>query len=410
MTTRNMHIAMVVRSFSPHGGLELYTHRLVEGLLRTGLRVTVICEESSTALTDTNLRIVRFPPAKPGMRKSQRLEHYYGAASNAVEDHGPFDLVHSQQLPVAAADVVTFHNHTLRRMSEVGTTWENLFNRLKRSTIPAYRLRDRFDRELCSSARCLMFPSQRCRDDYYQTFGSNGELSGTPSVVAFPGADPVVAGTSEQRNANQHPDASPMTFLFVGKGYRTKGLNILLEALSILNSRNRDFRLLVAGMRLRPVQQVQLALAGLEERVSYLGYLDDLNPCFRQSSAFVMPSRMETFGMACLQAMQHGLVPIVSRVTGVSEILDNGKNALIQENHLDAHELAALMERLIDDRELLAKLRLSAAELAARTTWESTVAATLHAYELASSSSRTTPTADGTGTAPASGKRGHSDS
>src|SRR5215470_8958392 len=158
MTIQSLHIAMVVRSFSPHGGLELYTHKLVDGLLRRGIHVTVICEETDSTLAHANLKTVQFRAADPGLRKSQRLKHYYLAASEAVEDHGPFDLVHSQQLPIAAADVVTFHNHTLRRMSEVGTTLENLFNGAKRALVPAYRLRDHYDRELCLRARCLVFP------------------------------------------------------------------------------------------------------------------------------------------------------------------------------------------------------------------------------------------------------------
>lgn len=388
MTIRNLHIAMVVRSFSAQGGLELYTHRLVEGLLRHDLRLTVICEEASTTLAHRSLRIVNFPPARPGIRKSQRLEHYYRAASEAVKSHGPFDLVHSQQLPVENAEVVTFHNHTLSRMSAVGTVWENLFNQVKRSIVPAYRLRHHFDRKLCLNARCLVFPSARCRDDFYQTFGAGGLLEDTPPVVAYPGVDPEALAPSPAASSSGANLQRPLTFLFIGRGFRTKGLNVLLEAVRILASRRGDFRLLVAGMRAGPLEHANLRLDGLEKQVSYLGYQEDLDTACRLASVFVMPSRMETFGMSCLQAMRHGLAPIVSRVAGVSELLSDRENALILENHLDAHELSSLMARLMDDRVLLCRLGRAACQLAMRTTWESTVEATLNAYELALGSAK----------------------
>ncbi|HEY9870182.1 MAG TPA: glycosyltransferase family 4 protein, partial [Candidatus Obscuribacterales bacterium] len=332
------------------------------------------------------LRIVHFAQSEPGLAKRQHLLHHYRAATEAVVANGPFDLVHSQHLPVSGADVVTFHNHTTRHMRTVGTLAENLFNQAKSALVPAYRLRREFDRMLCHQARCLVFPSRRCRDDYYCTFGTAGELDGTPSVVAYPGCDPETPDWAKYPVSEETGRQEPLTFLFVGKGHRTKGLNILLAACRILLARQRSFRLLVAGMSSNSFVRASLDLAGLKQHVRYLGYQSDLDSAFRQAVVFVMPSRMETFGIACLQAMQRGLAPVVSRAAGISELLTHDENALLLDDHLDARMLASLMERLIDDRKLLLRLRNSARDLAARLTWKATAEATLEAYRLAMSS------------------------
>lgn len=386
MTSQDLHVAMVVRCFSPHGGLELYTYRLVQQLLDKQVRVTVVCQEDCGSLAHPALRIVHFAQPAPGLAKYRRLLHHYRAATEAVIANGPFDLVHSQHLPVSGADVVTLHNHTIRHMCTVGTLTENLFNQAKSAIVPAYRLRWEFDRMLCRSARCLVFPSNRCRDDYYRTFGTAGELDATPSVVAYPGCDPETPDWVKSTVSEQTGRQEPLTFLFVGKGHRTKGLNILLEACRILRAGGRSFRVLVAGMRSNSFVRARLDLAGLQRHVRYLGYQNDLDGVFGQASVFVMPSRMETFGIACLQAMQRGLAPIVSRAAGISELLTDNENALVLKDHLDAGKLASLMERLIDDSKLLLKLRNSACDLSARLSWAATAEATLEAYRVALSS------------------------
>src|SRR5262249_51974252 len=151
--------------------------------------------------------------------------------------------------------------------------------------------------------------------------GSGGELSRTPSVVAYAGTDPDVIAAEDTSIDRQKADREVPTYLFIGKGFRTKGLNVLLEACRLLSSRKKQFRLLVAGAKPRLLDLITLAFCGLEQRVTYLGYVSDLDRAFKESDIFVMPSRMETFGIACIQAMQRGLAPIVSRVAGASELL-----------------------------------------------------------------------------------------
>lgn len=392
MTALNkLNIAMVVRSFSTNGGLELYTHKLVEGLLERGHKVKVICETSNSLLESDNLSFHYLPAPPAGMAKGKRLTHYFEAASRAVRQVGPFDLVHSQHLPVSGADVVTFHNHSVHRLYKVGKRWENLVNRTKSQVLAHYRTRDEYDQLLLNEGKCLVFSAKVCRDDFYSNYG----ISETkPTVIAYPGATLAQSLTHEKsifeaiKGFDEVPGAprgfaekQPFTFLFVGRGYRKKGLDVLLSACHRLRKQGKLFHLIVAGISLRPLDRLRLKLMDLEGLVTYLGFRKDMDAVYKQGMAIVLPSRVEPFGMTALQGMLKGLTPIVSRVSGVSEIV--GNTGLILEDHLDANELAKQMEYLMTDRKRCAAMGEAARSKAQELTWDKTVEDTLKAYEIA---------------------------
>jgi UDP-glucose:(heptosyl)LPS alpha-1,3-glucosyltransferase len=380
---RPLKIAMLVRAFATDGGLELYAHRVVEGLLKQGHQVTVICQNKRSDFTHANLSFKTIEGRSDRLPKIKRLQHDY-AAGNAVlaECADQFDLVHSQHYPTSFADVVTFHNHSARRWSHAGLPWERKVNDAKCALVPAYKLRDQYDQELCRNARCRVFPSRVMQQDYYDTYLINPAEA--PYMVAFPGSSmPSSQTTQPDKKADK-----PFTFLFVGRGFRRKGLDVVLGACAELARSGKKFQLLIAGLKEKPIDKIRLNLLGLQGKVSYLGFRNDMDTVFREADAAVLPSRVEPFGMAPLQAMSFGLVPIVSRVSGVSEVLTDRQDCLILENHLDCHELAKLMDELLSNPQLLADLRRNAPSTAAKVNWDQTVTSTLNAYELALQTAR----------------------
>ena len=378
-------VAMVMRQFSTAGGLELYAHKLIERLLQRNVQVTVVCEKNESSLQSANLTVVQFK-VQEGGSKRKKLQNLYNAASEALKNAGTFDVVHSQHCPVEGADVVTFHNHTTGRLSVVGLNWERLLNDCKRALVPAYRLRNRFDELLCRNAVCLVFPAEVMRQDFYEIFPFLN-LQDKPYVVAHPGADLAMAsrdpaGIECGTGAIVTATKKSFNFLFVGRGFRKKGLDVLLVACKILKDRGRDFRLNIAGLKEKTPDRLRLGRLGLKAHVQYLGFCKDMDQVYRESSVLVLPSRVEPFGMAPLQAMQRGLVPIVSRVCGVAEVLQDGHDSVLLENHLSADELADCMERLMNDDNFRARLSRNAEQTARAVSWDETAEKTLDAYEL----------------------------
>jgi N-acetyl-alpha-D-glucosaminyl L-malate synthase BshA len=71
---------------------------------------------------------------------------------------------------------------------------------------------------------------------------------------------------------------------------------------------------------------VRLGVAG---RVHFLGKQDNVNELLPLADLMLMPSEMESFGLAALEAMACGVPTIATRVGGVAELIDDGVNGLL---------------------------------------------------------------------------------
>jgi len=376
---------MVTRIFSPRGGLELYAHCLVEGLLSAGHEVTVVCEEKHSELVHKNLKVVQFSGPGKNLDKGQRLEFYFDKVSKLLGELGPFDIIHSQHLAVENVDVAHFHDHTVAKLTRNGRPWENFVNAAKAKFSNNYKKRFAFDKLLASQAKVLMFPSLICQRDFEETYDLLSFRSAESHLVAYPGCSTTFTEATNKSDLRASEGNPPpvRTFLFVGRGYRKKGLDVLLRACSELAQRGVSFKLLLAGIRLNSVTKLQINAFGIAEYVEELGFVEKMSPVYKRAQVIVQPSRYEPFGMAVVQAMKHGLVPIVSEVSGVSEVLRSGHDSLILKNHLDHNELADLMNLLAKDVVLLERLNSHVGETSSRFSWENTLRVTEEAYKLA---------------------------
>jgi glycosyltransferase involved in cell wall biosynthesis len=375
-------VAMVTRQFSNLGGLELYTHKLVEGLLAHQDRVTVVCEKNESTLVHPNLTIVTFPAPSPQLRKSAKIDYYLRVASAKIKDCGPFDIVHSQHFPVHSADVVTFHNHSIFRLSESGFAWEGLLNYFKGAFIPAYASRSHVDRMLMIESTVRLFPSKICRDDFIKHYGQKAGIGDQACLLAYPGFLSDDSDKIAAPQARRFPAQSNFVFLFVGRGFRKKGLDVLLDSFRLLRKGQKRFKLLIAGLSAKRWDKARLKLLGIDQDVEYLGFRKDMVTVYANAHAIVLSSRLEPFGMAVLQAMAQGIVPIVAESCGVAELLTHEKDALIVKNQLKADEFCQAMDRLMSDQTLYEKLSRQTILTARQQDWEKSVAATRQAYDL----------------------------
>lgn len=69
----------------------------------------------------------------------------------------------------------------------------------------------------------------------------------------------------------------------------------------------------------------------LADKITFLGFRDDLAEIFRASDLFVIPSRSETLGMVVLEAMASGLPVIGTNSGGIPDIITHNKNGLLFE-------------------------------------------------------------------------------
>jgi N-acetyl-alpha-D-glucosaminyl L-malate synthase BshA len=68
---------------------------------------------------------------------------------------------------------------------------------------------------------------------------------------------------------------------------------------------------------------------GVADRIHFLGKQDNVNELLPLADLMLMPSEMESFGLAALEAMACSVPTIATRVGGVPELVDDGVNGLL---------------------------------------------------------------------------------
>jgi glycosyltransferase involved in cell wall biosynthesis len=135
----------------------------------------------------------------------------------------------------------------------------------------------------------------------------------------------------------------------VGRLIPIKGHDTLLRALADVRRAVPGITLEVAGAGdLDGELRATTARLGLDEAVSFLGHVTDVEDVFERAEIIVVPSFGEGFGMVALEAMERGRAVIASAVGGLPEIVDDGRTGLLVPPS-DAGALAAAIGGLAGD-------------------------------------------------------------
>jgi len=114
--------------------------------------------------------------------------------------------------------------------------------------------------------------------------------------------------------------------LFLGRITMQKGPEYFLMAARKVLEKYKKVRFVIAGSGDMTGRIVEMA-AGLEigRHVTFTGFLrgDDVARVFRMADLYVMPSVSEPFGIAPLEALSHNVPVIISKQSGVSEVLSH---------------------------------------------------------------------------------------
>lgn len=111
---------------------------------------------------------------------------------------------------------------------------------------------------------------------------------------------------------------------FLGRITYQKGPDYFVEAANKVLKKNKNVRFVMAGsgdMLNRMIRRV--AELGISHKFHFTGFLrgSDVNRMFQMSDVYVMPSVSEPFGISPLEAMRSNVPVIISKQSGVAEVL-----------------------------------------------------------------------------------------
>lgn len=159
-----------------------------------------------------------------------------------------------------------------------------------------------------------------------------------------------------KRNIGKREKTNKFVFGIVKTLEHGYGIDTLIDAFALLCKRRPDLdtclRIVGEGSERERLQE-QVVNLRLSEKVIFEGKImhEHLPEFIRSFDVFVALSRVESFGVAVVEAMAMGCPVIVSDAPGFTEIVVAGESGLIVKRE-DPQQASEAMERLINDETL----------------------------------------------------------
>lgn len=206
------------------------------------------------------------------------------------------------------------------------------FHGLSRSDL--LRLRDRQHR-IYAAASALVTMSQFLADHLVRV----SQIDPERIYVVPPG---VVSAAPKIREARVTP---AVRLLFVGKDFFTKGGDVVVRALPRIRAQlGREVSLTIVGPSKWPMTDPP------GPGVHFLGRLPSslVAELWADHDVFVMPSRLEGFGLAFVEALSAGLPCVGRRAFAMPEIIEDGVNGKLVDR-LEPDCVAEAVCQILDD-------------------------------------------------------------
>jgi glycosyltransferase involved in cell wall biosynthesis len=228
------------------------------------------------------------------------------------------------------------------------------------------------ERRALRHARVVLCNSLRTAGDVQERIGIAPERT----RVVYYGSDPerFALVTARERAAARRElnwmEDRPVVAFVGALGDRRKGFDRLFEAWKQLcGDPSWDADLAVAGHGAELARWRRFAAeTGLERRIRFLGFRNDVSLVLAAADALVHPARYEAYGLGVHEAICRGLPAIVSARAGVAELFPPDLSDLLIQNVEDSTEIADRLRRWRQDMTLAAeRMRPFSARLRSRT-------------------------------------------
>lgn len=362
MAERRLRIALLVDRFGNRfGGAESYGVELVRVLARRH-EVSIVARDYDCDLA------LPYLPVKVSRRLPSWMRVLYFAWRAHRLTRGRFDIVHSH-MNGWVGQVQVMHVTPVRYNHLQDAGWLKRLQVWTSPRLAAYLLLEKARVQVAPTRRVVAVSSLIAA----RIHASYGAV--LPVTTILPGVRPPLAAVPGRRCATRTAlgwQDDTIGCLLVARNPLRKGLATLLNALDQLPP---IYRLLVVGADQTAIDLLH-SLPAMQARVNLIAPTPDVTPYFEAADIYAHPTLNDSFGMAPLEAMSHGMPVIISGAAycGFAQYLQHEQDALILADPRDGSELARALSRLGSNPSLREQLACNGLNVARSYSWE-TVAA-----------------------------------
>ncbi|MDD2605036.1 MAG: glycosyltransferase family 4 protein [Desulfobacteraceae bacterium] len=314
-----LRIAVLVKRFICTGGAERYAVEITRRMVDRGHSVDLYARVADAGLTEG--LIYHRVPSKYAFSSVLNSLHFASETARMIhKEQGGYDIIHSHEKGWIQ-DLMTIHTFSWKG-SMLGHT---LTARHLRAILSPRSLLYLWLEKKQMRTPWLVPVSEVIKTDIDSNFNPKIEMNTIVPGVDVDWFNPSwVKKYRKKRRTEEGLRDHEIVVLFVGSEFRRKGLDFVIRAIG------PGMRLLVvgAGERMRHYRKL-VHEQRMASQVHFKGLVADIRAFYAVADIVVLPSVSEAFGMTILEAMACGLCVVVTQNSGVSALIQHGKNGFV---------------------------------------------------------------------------------
>jgi len=153
---------------------------------------------------------------------------------------------------------------------------------------------------------------------------------------------------SKSTSINKYFNKNKKLLIFIGSGFKTKGLDRAIIAFSNLPEKIRNnFNFAIFGKDKNKKYIKLIARYGLEESIKIFQGHDNVPQLMREAIALIHPARYENTGLILIEALSQNLPIITTDNCGYSSYVQDDKKSIVLDSPFSQQELNLSLKRIL---------------------------------------------------------------
>ncbi len=145
--------------------------------------------------------------------------------------------------------------------------------------------------------------------------------------------------------------------IFIGSGFKTKGLDRAIIAFSNLSDKIRNnFNFAIFGKDKDKKYRKLIARYGLEDSIKIFHGHDNIPQLMREATALIHPARYENTGLILIESLSQNLPIITTDNCGYSSYVKDDKKSIVLSSPFSQQELNFSLEKILSKKKYINKI------------------------------------------------------